>query len=275
MTIAEQIKGLTEQRSTKATAIDTLAKVIESRAFTADEQTQYDALKKEIEEFNTRLNVLAESEKRALQSATQPISPVGPSEQGQTERQKMVGKYSFKRALSMVVNRQNFDGVENEFNQQEKREMNESGVSGISPASIMAPYEVFAKREKRDMDATTGTAGPSNQGSYTIQTDIQGLVDVFLPEMVLGKLPVVRMNNLKGNVSFPQAQTLPSAGWNTENGTATEKTPLLNRLNLSPKRLAAKIQLSNQLLIQSEATLRPMLAGSSFRLRPLNLKKFV
>lgn len=82
------------------------------------------------------------------------------------------------------------------------------------------------------------------------------MVDVFLPNMVLGKLPVMRMNNLRGNLSFPQAQTLPSAGWNTENGTATEKTPKLAKVNLSPKRLAAYIQISNQLQIQSEENIQ-------------------
>ncbi len=255
MTIAEQIKGLKEQRGTKATAIDTLAKVIETRAFNAEESTQYNALKAEIESFNQRIAVLEESEKRALQNAT-PFNVVSSvnTEGEKGEQKKMTEQYSFKRALQSIVERRGIDGVEAEFNVEQRKELRESGISP-SGSSIMVPYNVFAKREKRDMDATTGTAGPSNQGSYTIQTNIEGMVDVFLPHMVLGKLPVVRMNNLRGNVSFPQAQTLPSAGWNTENGTATEKTPLLNRLNLSPKRLAAKIQLSNQLLIQSESNI--------------------
>jgi len=105
------------------------------------------------------------------------------------------------------------------------------------------------------MDATTATAAPNNEGSFTIQTNVEGIVDVFLPEMVLGRLPIMRMNNLRGNVQFPQAQTLPSAAWQTENGNSTEKSPKFAKLNLSPKRLTAYIQLSNQLLIQSEANI--------------------
>ncbi len=164
----------------------------------------------------------------------------------------MLSKFSWKRSLKAVLNKRH-DGVEAEFDQEERKHLIASGVSDFRDGSLLVPAEAFGKKERRDMTATGGSSG--SEGGITIQTDVQGLVDVFLPEMVLGKLPILRMNNLRGNVRFPQAQTLPSAGWNTENGSATEKSPTMTSLLLSPKRLAAFIQISNQLLNQSEANI--------------------
>lgn len=259
MNLATQIKGLKEERAAKVAGLDTLAKVIESRAFTAEEQTQYNTLKNEIEGYNSRLSVLEETEKRAMASATAlPGAPNGDTGAGEkTEKNKMYRDWSWKRALTIgTVRGARREGVEVELDVEERKNMQECGVSELSSESIVVPAQVFKRNiNKRDMDATTATAAPNNEGSFTIQTDVEGIVDVFLPEMVLGKLPVVRMNNLRGNVQFPQAQTAQSAGWATENGTATEKTPKFAKLSLSPKRLAAYIQLSNQLLIQSEANI--------------------
>lgn len=262
MNTAEQIKGLTEERAAKVASLETLAKVVEERAFKPEEQTSYDALKNEIAGINSRLSILKEKEDREIEEARlkgMPISPVGQNNQSEgIEKEKMYRKWTWKRALNIgTVRGARREGVEAELDIEERKTMQECGVSEMSNESILVPAQVFqrARMQKRDMDATTATAAPSNEGSFTIQTNVEGIVDVFLPEMVIGRLPIMRMNNLRGNVQFPQAQTLPSAGWNTENGTATEKTPRLAKLNLSPKRLAAYIQLSNQLLQQSEANI--------------------
>ncbi len=269
-TLAEQIKGLTEERAAKVASLDTLAKVVEERSFKAEEQTQYDALKTEIEGYNTRLAVLVEKEKREIEELrAKGVSYPGAGASGgdtgeaeQREKNKMYDKWTWKRALTIAtVQGTTRDGVEAELDKEERKTMQECGVDGMSPNTILAPAHVFSRAkqsrqiQKRDMDATTATAAPNNEGSFTIQTNVEGIVDVFLPEMVLGRLPVMRMNNLRGNVQFPQAQTLPSANWQTENGNSTEKSPKLAKLNLSPKRLTAYIQLSNQLLIQSEANI--------------------
>jgi len=267
-TTAEQIKALKDERGVKITSMDALVEKMstENRAFTADEQKQYDDAKKDIEGLNSRIKVLEEKQDR--DRSTPAAYPGGGSEGGDADiddekkKEGMYRKFSWKRTINRVVSKKAFDGVEGELNTEERKLMEGNGVTDINPESMMVPAGVFRymrnanKIMKRDMDATTGTAAPNNEGSFTIQQNVQGMVDVFLPEMSLAKVPVMRMNNLRGNLRFPQAQTLPSAGWNTENGTATEKSPKLAKLELSPKRLAAYIQLSNQLLIQSEENIQ-------------------
>jgi HK97 family phage major capsid protein len=137
------------------------------------------------------------------------------------------------------------DGVEGEFNAIAAEEYQRSGVS-VSAHSIKIPSEVF----KRDMTATGGSPA-GTEGGYNIQTSVGSIIDVLLPRTVLRGLGVQQLSNLVGNLDLPTASTLPSAGWNTENGTATEKSPAFSKVTFSPKRLAAYIQVSNQLMLQS------------------------
>jgi HK97 family phage major capsid protein len=99
------------------------------------------------------------------------------------------------------------------------------------------------------MTATGGSAG--SEGGVNVQTSVGSIIDILLPKTVLAGLGVQRLSGLVGNLDLPTASTLPSAGWNTENGSATEKSPAFSKITLSPKRLAAYIQVSNQLMLQS------------------------
>jgi HK97 family phage major capsid protein len=123
-------------------------------------------------------------------------------------------------------------------------EFQRAGVS-VSAHSVLIPSDAF----KRDMTATGGSGG--DQGGVNIQTNVGGIIDVLLPRTVLANLGVTRFDNLTGNLDLPKANTQPAAGWNTENGTAAEKSPTFGKVSFSPKRLAAFIQVSNQLLRQS------------------------
>jgi HK97 family phage major capsid protein len=155
----------------------------------------------------------------------------------------MADAYSFKRAIEMAVTGRR-EGVEGEFSAMGGDEFQRSGVS-VSAHSIKIPSAVF----KRDMTATGGTSG--SEGGVNVQTSVGSIIDVLLPRTVLAGLGVQRLSGLVGNLDMPTASTVPSAGWNTENGTATEKSPAFSKITFSPKRLAAYIQVSNQLMLQS------------------------
>lgn len=254
-TLAQQIKALGEQRAEKLKSMKALAAIAQERELKPEEETQYNALKAEIEGMNKRMNILNDQAQMAAEEST-PVAGyhTGTSSTSEAdEKRKMYSKYSLKRALNMGLSRHTKrDGVEAELDAEERNIMIESGVTDLRTDSILVPAQVLRKSEKRDMTAT-GSSGA--EGGYSIQQNVQGVIDVLLPETVLRKLPVLRLNNLRGNVRFPKMTTQPSAGWNTENGSATEKSPAADKLDLSPKRLAAYIQVSNQLLAQSEANI--------------------
>ncbi len=159
------------------------------------------------------------------------------------EKENMAKDYSFKRAINLATTGRR-EGVEGEFSQIGAEEFQRSGVS-VSAHSVKIPSEVF----KRDMTATGGTSG--SEGGVNVQTSVGSIIDVLLPRTVLRGLGVQQLSGLVGNLDMPTASTVPSAGWNTENGSATEKSPAFSKVTFSPKRLAAYIQVSNQLLLQS------------------------
>lgn len=235
-----KIKALKEERGRLLGELSTLQSTIEREARSmADTETnrlseieaRLGAIKSEVETLEKLQNLAAQA---AGHSA---------SRSEEKERSNMAKDYSFKRAMEMAITGRR-EGVEGEFSAMGGEEFQRSGVS-VSAHSIKIPSEVF----KRDMTATGGSSG--SEGGVNIQTSVGSIIDILLPKTVLAGLGVQRLSGLVGNLDLPTASTLPSAGWNTENGSATEKSPAFSKITLSPKRLAAYIQVSNQLMLQS------------------------
>ena len=236
----KNIKSLKEERGHLLDELAGLQTVIEREARSmSDNETN------RLNEIEARLSAIAgEVEKlEKLQNLAAQAAGHSASKSEEREKNKMKEQYSFKRAMEMAISGRR-DGVEGEFSAIAAEEYQRSGVS-VSAHSIKIPSEVF----KRDMTATGGTSG--SEGGVNIQTSVGSIIDVLLPKTVLRGLGVQQLSNLVGNLDLPTASTLPTAGWNTENGTATEKSPAFSKVTFSPKRLAAYIQVSNQLMLQS------------------------
>lgn len=236
----KNIKALKEERGHLLDELAGLQNVIEREARSMSELET-----NRLSEIEARLSAIAgEVEKlEKLQTLAAQAAGNSVSRSEEKEKSKMKDQYSFKRAMEMAISGRR-DGVEGEFNAIAAEEYQRSGVS-VSAHSIKIPSEVF----KRDMTATGGSSG--SEGGVNIQTSVGSIIDVLLPRTVLRGLGVQQLSNLVGNLDLPTASTLPSAGWNTENGGATEKSPAFSKVTFSPKRLAAYIQVSNQLMLQS------------------------
>jgi HK97 family phage major capsid protein len=236
----KNIKALKEERGHLLDELAGLQTVIEREARSMSEletnrlndiEARLSAIANEVEKLDKLQNLAAQAAGNSV------------SRSEEKEKSKMKDQYSFKRAMEMAISGRR-DGVEGEFNAIAAEEYQRSGVS-VSAHSIKIPSEVF----KRDMTATGGSSG--SEGGVNIQTSVGSIIDVLLPRTVLRGLGVQQLSNLVGNLDLPTASTLPSAGWNTENGSATEKSPAFSKVTFSPKRLAAYIQVSNQLMLQS------------------------
>jgi len=236
----KNIKALKEERGSLLDELAGLQNVIEREARSMSEKET-----SRLSEIEARLSAIAsEVEKlEKLQTLAAQAAGNSASRSEEKEKSKMKEQYSFKRAMEMAISGRR-DGIEGEFNAIAAEEYQRSGVS-VSAHSVKIPSEVF----KRDMTATGGSSG--SEGGVNIQTSVGSIIDVLLPRTVLRGLGVQQLSNLVGNLDLPTASTLPSAGWNTENGTATEKSPAFSKVTFSPKRLAAYIQVSNQLMLQS------------------------
>jgi len=235
-----KIKALKEERGRLLGELSTLQSTIEREA-----RSMADTENNRLSEIEARLGAIkAEVETlEKLQNLAAQAAGHSASRSEEKEKSNMAKDYSFKRAMEMAITGRR-EGVEGEFSAMGGSEFQRSGVS-VSAHSIKIPSEVFT----RDMTATGGSSG--SEGGVNIQTSVGSIIDVLLPRTVLAGLGVQRLSGLVGNLDLPTASTLPSAGWNTENGTATEKSPAFSKITFSPKRLAAYIQVSNQLMLQS------------------------
>ena len=237
-----KIKALKEERGRLVSELQTLQNNIEkeARSMSDSESARLDEIDSRLDAISSEVSKLEKLQSRAAEAAN--LSG-GASYSEEKERAKMGEQFSFKRAVQMAATGRK-DGVEAEFSKIAADEFQRSGVS-VAAHSVLIPSEVF----KRDMTATGGTSG--SEGGVNIATEVGGIIDVLLPKTVLRGLGVQQLNGLVGNLDMPTASTQPAAGWNTENGTASEKSPAFSKITFSPKRLAAFIQVSNQLMLQS------------------------
>ena len=240
-----KIKALHEEKGRLIEELNALQNSIntEARSMTDTEKTRFNEIDSRLEGIGSEIETLEKLQKRAAEKVVSAPVYGSASTSDKTERQKLVNEYSFKRAIEQATTGRR-EGVEFEMHKEAANEFQRAGVS-VSAHSVLIPSDAF----KRDMTATGGTAG--DQGGVNIQTNVGGIIDVLLPNTVLGGLGITRFDNLTGNLDLPKATTQPAAGWNTENGTAAEKSPAFGKVSFSPKRLAAFIQVSNQLLRQS------------------------
>jgi HK97 family phage major capsid protein len=235
-----KIKALREERGRLLGELSTLQASLEkeSRSMAETEKNRLTEIEARLSAIKDEVETLERLQNLAAQAAG---SSASKSEE--VEKGKMVDAYSFRKAMQMATSGRK-EGVEGEMSAVAAAEFQRSGVS-VAAHSMLIPSEVFT----RSMTATGGSAG--SEGGVNIQTSVGGIIDVLMPKMVLNNLGVQRLSGLVGNLDMPTASTLPAAGWNTENGTATEKSPAFGKVTFSPKRLAAFIAVSNQLMLQS------------------------
>lgn len=235
-----KIKALKEERGRLLGELSTLQSTIEreARSMAETETNRLSEIEARLGAIKSEVETLEKLQNLAAQAAGHSAS-----KSEEREKDKMVEAYSFRKAMQMATNGRK-EGVEGEMSAVAAAEFQRSGVS-VAAHSMLIPSEVFT----RSMTATGGTSG--SEGGVNIQTSVGGIIDVLMPKMVLNGLGVQKLSGLVGNLDMPTASTLPAAGWNTENGTATEKSPAFGKVTFSPKRLAAFIAVSNQLMLQS------------------------
>lgn len=226
----------------------------EGRAMTEDEQKQYDADIARAEEIDKELESQAERAKKlaAIQERAQavrsavvnPLTKRGTFDGGQNA--KDLNKFSLGKALRSLVKRGAIDGVEKEVFDEGAAEARNSQV-GFDPRALVIPASALRALSHR----ATSVAGTNGT---TVPVDVYpSIFEMFRNRQVLTKLGATVLEGLSGNIKI---NTQTAAGTNTvgviaETAKATELDPTLNAITLSPHRIAAYTQLSNQLIMQS------------------------
>ena len=244
-----------ELRQKAATALDAWKSALEARdkASSPEERTakttEVDDKQKAYEAIQTELRQqeAIEAAEKAQADDTQKRSGRQNPGENLTPEQKISKRFSLVKAIRSAATKKPLDGAELEMYQEADREAREANVS--LTGDIRVPSFIM---EQRDITAT-GSSGA--EGGYTIPTDLGELIPVLRPRLTLEDMGATVLTGLSGNLDIPRQITASAAAWEGENTAADETNTTFDKLQLSPKRLAAFMDVSKRLMMQSSLSI--------------------
>jgi HK97 family phage major capsid protein len=135
----------------------------------------------------------------------------------------------------------------------------QAAAAGMEVRGIAIPDMIASRNgiQRRDLSVTGGTT--TQYGGELVATEKRGLLDDFYKASVMIQGGAMVLNGLVGNVDLPRYNAAADPAKKTENETAGELSPTFTSLSLSPKRLPAVMDISDQLLRQSSVSLETFL----------------
>jgi HK97 family phage major capsid protein len=230
---------LRELRAAKIQAQEALVNIAEqeAREFTEAEKASFDQLTTEVEAMHDEV-------RRAEQVESLRINKAKDAANRTTPEQKVMEKHSLARAIGLLSKGQQLTGAEAEMNQEANAEAIRAGVGGVQGVALPSWAVQYGKR------ANEYIAGTDGQGGYTVQKEVQPMVEALRPVSVLTSLGATVRSGLQGNLRFPTDGTLTGA-WESEIAANNQAYTTIGYVDSSPKRFGAYVDVSKQLLVQS------------------------
>ncbi|WP_215225861.1 phage major capsid protein [Echinicola shivajiensis] len=214
----------------------------ENRDFNKDEKESFDSKFAEAEELR---NDIAQAEKVEAFEARQ-ASEAGKSVPSIQTRSKE--KYSIIGHINAVRSGK-LDGIYGEAQSQGEKEVRDSGVSpNANAVYIPANYQ-------RDF-SVTGDSGA--KGGNLVATEKGGIIESLFEGSLLNKVGASSMLGLVSNVDLPKGNSVTSS-WVGENASVSASDHEIGNVELRPNRLATRMNVSNQLFIQSSESVEAYL----------------
>ena len=202
----------------------------EARNLNDDEQVSYDAKIENIDKLKKDIEMVERQEKlNAEIAANVAATPVN--------EPKEIRDYSFFKAIQGSLNG-NLDGVEREMHEEA---MNEARSAGRSINGLGIPS--FMLEARADISQGTSAIAPTNVNAYA---------DAMREASVFDKVGANILTGLSANTTIPVTGT-STVAWEGENDAAADGGTNFGKVELTPTRLAAYVNISKQLLLQNGA----------------------
>lgn len=232
--MSQQLKQLSERHGDLLAQADKIIKgaITENRDLNSSESEKLGGLKSEI--FTTNRAEVEERNRISMMTGT------APGERRTSSGMNLEG-YSLTRAIRQA-SRGQLSGIEAEASQEIAYRSGKETAGG----SFFVPNLILA--ESREM-SVTGAAGVF--GSNGVQTEIRGFINALRVKLKVAQAGATILDGLTSNIAIPREKAASTAGWHSETASLSEKTPEIEQLLLSPKRVGGFTVLSNQLIGQS------------------------
>ncbi|MDR7130694.1 HK97 family phage major capsid protein [Algoriphagus sp. 4150] len=214
----------------------------ENRSLNEAEQTNFNTKFDEAEGLKTEItNAERVEEFEARMAANQGVNVPNVVTRS-TEKYSLMGHID-------AIKRGKVTGVFAEAQAEGERQLTEAGIAINSNAAyIPSNYRSFS---------VTGDSGA--KGGNLVETNKGSIIEALYEGSLLDKVGATKMLSLVGNVDLPKLGRVVST-WVGENATVSDSDANIGQIELRPNRLATRLPISNQLLIQSsqsvEASLR-------------------
>jgi len=209
----------------------------EKRELSVEETTILRNIQSEVEAFENQIKDAELREKFAKTSVQNKKS-----NDGLTAEERELGSFSMTKFFNSINRNEPITGFEREVLDEGVTEARSLGASSNGHYINLKALNAIQKRAM--------SAGSSSAGGNFVQTDKMGFFDVLRANRVLDKVGAEWEMGMVPNVDY----TGFSTGWTfadaAENGTAADADAVTVNRSISPKRIAGKILLSNQLMIQ-------------------------
>jgi len=224
---------------------------------TGEGRDKIEAISKELADISERIK--AESQRLAALFAEAEHEPLSEGEV------RDLSRFDYAKALRSLVRGSALDGLEGEIAQEGERELRQAGLP--FGGGIMLPRVLVRRGRAGALEARARVVADPAKGGALVRDEWRvGLLDDLFDASVLVQAGATVLEGLEGNLPLPRI--LSDAGateWVGEQGAAKKQSPTFTAPTLSPKRQAAYIDISEQLLLQSgevvAAALRRNLTG--------------
>lgn len=234
---------LKQTRAEKVTAQGLLISTAETanRDFTAEEQTQFDALENEIRSLDTNIASAVAVETAKERAAKNAGTRLDDGAQHNTRKRS----FSIHRAILAQLG-------EVELDSEESREIEENRTaaiaSGISPEGTVFR---LPSRSDKSRAAQTVTGDSGTYGGETVATDVMAPIDFLRPDPLVSRNGATYLRNCVGDLKFSKNEGGIVATWEGETDETASTANVYASLGLSPKRLSVTVPISLQNLRQS------------------------
>jgi HK97 family phage major capsid protein len=135
-----------------------------------------------------------------------------------------------------------------------------------SSNGIVVPNEVL----RRDLVVGTPTAG----GNLVADELLSGsFIDLLRNRLALAQAGVTMLTGLQGNISIPRQTSASTAYWVGENVAPSESQQAIDQVNMTPKTVAAFVDYSRRLLLQSTIDVEGMIRNDLTRVLALEIDR--
>lgn len=144
---------------------------------------------------------------------------------------------------------------------------------GKNPQGVFLAMGGRAAAERRAL--TSGAQGTTPNGAALVPTVVRGdlLIDALRANLVLSKLGVTYLTDLRGNISVPRVATGTSVGWFGENQPIPDTDMALESVGLQVKHVGAISEYSRAMLLNSTPDVDVLLRNDMMRALAVEIER--